>query len=1156
MLAYILAVVVLLVAALLAFGLAALLHLQGAAYLVFVILVLLIGIAAAITIVVMHLRAKKEKGQQGEEAGTAATAELDLMLNDANRKLRSSQQGAKAIDALPLLYILGDSGSAKTTTVLKSGLDPELLAGTATLDGDQVPTNVINLWFTKAAALLEIGASVRPNNTLLGRLVHRTRARAYRSAFGSGAAPRAVIVCVSADQLLVGDAGQSLMASARATGAQLREVSRILGMPLPVYVIVTKLDRVPHFAEYVRNLSDAEVRQVLGVPLPRSDASAGVYAEQASRLLAGIIDGLVYQLGEFRVEMLDRENDPRNVSGVYEFPRELGKVRKNLNQYLVELCKPSQLSANPYLRGFYFTGIRARIVERAVSAPAAAEPRHTPQDAGATQYINLSMGRAAAPAAAPAPVMTQARVPQWTFLPRLLPEVILGDRSALTATRQSAPARLFRRILYGTLAFLFALYTIFLIVSYINNAAIEHRIQDDARALPVTDATGTSMAGPKELSALDDLRLTILQLDDWRQNGPHLSYRFGLYQGDKLEDEARKVYFDRFRPMLLNPAQNGFLASMRGLPDAPANASDFSLYNAAYNPLKAYLVTTSNPDKCDPKFLTPAFFQYWIGSRTDLNPEQQDLAKKQIDFYGNELLHHPPYSITVDSVARDHTRSYLHNFLGVTRVYQAMLADGDKAGQTIDFNKQYPGSASYVVDPKIVRGAFSKDGFAFMQNAVQHPDKYAAGETWVLGDAGGQALSSAVSGSALWSQYSADFLKEWRAYLSSARVVNCTSLKDASMRLGKLTEPASPLLELFYLVSHNTAVNDPQIKKVFQPAQAFVDANSTDRLIGDGNKTYITALSNLGGAIDLATATKPVITDPVDFAPISVQVTAANGAVQQVQQGFNVDPDGHVEKLVINLLKQPIDCVDGRKPQKGGAANGAGKNICNNINPLLSKFPFVSNVNAPQAALSDVDRVFAPGTGVIWTALAGDLKDTLALSGTQYVAAPAAPGPVNQKFLSYFNRAAHLSTSLYQGGAKSASFSFNLRFISGNGVNNATVVMDGLKMPSGSTPQTLTWNGANAQSASLLVDGQGFQPWQGTWSIFQLVRSAQITHTGGGYRLDYILNNALTLQGRAATGTGSSSRMATFELSGPGADLLVGDGFTGLTCAQPVILGQ
>ena len=1151
MLAYILAVVVLLVAALLAFGLAALLHLQGAAYLVFVILVLLVGIAAAITIIVMHLRAKKEKKQQGEEPGAAATAELDLMLNDANRKLKTAQQGAKALDSLPLLYILGDTGSAKTTTMLKSGLDPELLAGTATLDGEQVPTNVINLWFTKAAALLEAGATVRQNNALLGRLVHRTRAKAYRSAFGRGAAPRAVVVCVSADQLLVADAGQSLMASARATGAQLREISRILGMPLPVYVIVTKLDRVPHFAEYVRNLSDAEVRQVLGVALPRSEASAGVYAEQASRLLAGVIDGLVYQLGEFRVEMLDRENDPSNVSGVYEFPRELGKLRKNLNQYLVELCKPSQLSANPYLRGFYFTGIRARIVERAVSAPAAVEQRPTPQDAGATQYINLSMGRPAARAAAPAPVMTQARVPQWTFLPRLLPEVILGDRSALTATKQSAPARLFRRILYGMVAFLFALYTIFLVVSYINNAAIERRIQNDASALPHADATAVSMPGLGELRALEDLRQTIAQLDEYRQNGAPLSYRWGLYAGEKLNAEARRVYFDRFRPMLLNPAQAGFLATMRGLPDAPANPNDFTLYNAAYNPLKAYLITTSNPEKSDPKFLTPVFLQYWIGSRANLDSEQQDLAKKQIDFYGSELLRQPPYSITTDLVTRDHTRAYLHNFLGVTRVYQAMLVDADKAGTTIDFNKQYPGSALYVQDPKVVRGAFSKEGFAFMQNAVQHPDKYAAGETWVLGDAGGQALSTAVSSSALWAQYSADFLKEWRTFIGSARVVNCTGLKDAATRLNALAAPASPILELFYVISHNTAVSDSQIKAVFQPAQVLVDPNATDKLIGPGSQPYMTALSNLAGAADLASQNPQALQDAGAFAPVQQQVVMANGAVQQASQAFNVDSQGHTETVVMNLMKAPIDCVGKLQPSPNAAVNGGAASLCSVMNPLLAKYPFAAG-SSTMATVPEVDAAFAPDTGLLWSTYNTKLKTILTQQGAQFVPAPTAPGPVNPRFLNFYNRAAHLSSVLYANGAKSASFTFNLRFIPGNGVSSATFVMDGQRMAAGSNSQTFTWTGATAQNASLLVDNLTALPSQGTWSVFQLVRAAQKTPTAGGYRLDYAINNAITVQGRAASGTGGGQRMATFELSGPGAAFLVGEGFGGAACVQPL----
>jgi type VI protein secretion system component VasK len=113
LLAYILAFVVLVVAALLAFGLAALLHLQGAYYLVFVILALVLGIAAAVVILVLHYRAKKEKEQQGELPGTAATAELDLLLNDANRKLRSSQQGAKTLESLPLVYILGDQERAR-----------------------------------------------------------------------------------------------------------------------------------------------------------------------------------------------------------------------------------------------------------------------------------------------------------------------------------------------------------------------------------------------------------------------------------------------------------------------------------------------------------------------------------------------------------------------------------------------------------------------------------------------------------------------------------------------------------------------------------------------------------------------------------------------------------------------------------------------------------------------------------------------------------------------------------------------------------------------------------------------------------------------------------------------------------------------------------
>lgn len=1150
----------LLVAALLAFGLAALFQLQGVPYIVFVVVLLLIGIAAAILIVVLHQRARKRRAAEGQEASPEAVAELDLLLNDANRKLRASQQGTKTLDALPLLYILGEAGSAKTTTVLRSGLDPELLAGNASQGNEQVSTAVLNLWYTRLAALLELGASVRGSGGLLARLVHRTRARAYQSAFGKGAAPRAVLVCLSTDQLLVQDGGESLLTAARAANAQLREISRLLGMPIPVYVIVTRTDRVPHFEQYVRNLTDAEVRQILGSALPRSETTPGTYTEKTAREIAARLDALAYKLGEFRVEMLDRENDPRNIPGVYEFPREFGKLRKSLNQYLVELCKPSQLSANPYLRGVYFTGIRARLIEKVATAPAAAETQ-APADAGATQFINLSAMRTQAAGRGAAPVMTSARVPQWTFLPRLLPEVILGDKSALTATKQSAPARLFRRILYGALACLFAIYLVCLVVSYLNNAAIEERIVNDAHALPVANPTAVSYAGLNDLRTLDDLRQLIVQLDGYNEHGAPWRYRWGLYRGKDLDARARKIWFSRFRPLLLNPAQANFVAAMRGL-DAPLDSADTNSYLAAYNPLKAYLITTSHanagqiaghPDAGDVRFLTPVFLQAWLDKRP-VDPQQQQLAQAQIEFYGQDLLHEQPYAdIPPDASLVEHTRLYLSKFLAETRIYQTMLSDADKASAPVDFNRQYPTAVRFVSDAHVVRGAFTKAGFDFMQNALKNPGHYAQGERWVLGDRANQLPDLVTLGNSLSGKYEADYLNEWHLFLLNARVANCGGLTEAPKLLDALTDPSSPILELLFTVSHNTAVSDSKISDVFQPAQSLVDPNADkqNKYTGPGNAPYLGALTSLKSAIAQVSSNPAARTDMAVFQPVAQAADQASTAVKQASLNFKIDPDKdanrHAERLVTNLLLAPIDCVARLAPSPGAAANGGGAKMCSLISPLLAKYPFANNSTAV-ATLPEVDGVFAPETGALWTNYNTALKSYLVQAGNAWVPAPNAPQPLNPKFVQYFNRAAHVSSALYAPGQKSASLSFTLRFLQGNGVGAATFVVDGQRIPNGVTTQQFTWNGTSAQSAYLEWDGNQALQHQGTWALFQLVRQAStVTRINGGYRLDYRIGVTVANQFQ------ETGKTASFELTGPGADFLVGDGFNGLTCVGPVV---
>jgi type VI secretion system protein ImpL len=474
-----------------------------------------------------------------------------------------------------------------------------------------------------------------------------------------------------------------------------------------------------------------------------------------------------------------------------------------------------------------------------------------------------------------------------------------------------------------------------------------------------------------------------------------------------------------------------------------------------------------------------------------------------------------------------------------------MLSDAEKTNPAVDFNRQYPDAVRFVSDGHVVRGAFTAGGFKSMQDALQHPDRYAQGETWVLGSQAGSSLNTAAIAQNLAAQYSADFIKEWHTFLTTAHVAPCGGPKEAANELNALAGPASPILELFFVISHNTAVADPKIKSVFQPAQALVDPNATDRLIGPGNAPYITALGQLGGALDLATQNPA---GPPDLAALAPQVGMAKAAVQQSSQAFNVDPQMHTEKTIIDLMQAPIDCI--KPPPPGAAANGGGKKMCDLIiGPLLGKFPFNGNPNSTvQANLAEVDTVFVPGTGTLWTNYAATLDKSLVLQGTQYGPAPAAPGRVNPAFVNYFNRAAHISSTLYPAGQKAASFTFGLRFIQGNGVSSATFVVDGQRIAPGATSQQFTWTGATAQKTTLVYDTTEAFSDTGTWSVFQMVRSAtKITHTLGGYRLDYLISTVV------AGHVVSTGKTVTFELSGPGADLLAGEGFSGLTCVKPAV---
>src|SRR5262249_7380672 len=150
--------------------------------------------------------------------------------------------------------------------------------------------------------------------------------------------------------------------------------------------------------------------------------------------------------------LLSQEFDAGKLPTTYEFPREFRKLRTLLVQMLVDVCRPSQLRTTPFLRGFYFTGVRPVTITTTGPAllrdGAGAQPFDAPLESGATGIFDLHRAKAAgAQRAQVAEASESRRVPQWVFLPPFFTEVLLKDRAALTASAASTKTSFWRRFL-------------------------------------------------------------------------------------------------------------------------------------------------------------------------------------------------------------------------------------------------------------------------------------------------------------------------------------------------------------------------------------------------------------------------------------------------------------------------------------------------------------------------------------------------------------------------------------------------------------------------------------------------------------------------------------------------------------------------------------
>lgn len=290
---------------------------------------------------------------------------------------------------LPFYLVVGERDSGKSEAIRRSGIG--FPAGLTDTDQGIGGTQILDWWITNKAVLLDL-----PGTHFFGRGGH-SEAQAWKlllkhiADFRPASPLNGIILTISAEQLLA-DTDDDINSKSARLVEHFENIHRALGAQVPVFVMVTKADRLCGFLEYFSDMKEGGNRDQIfgwanGAPLEEPFSLDRFLSE---------IDGIYERLRQRRDSMLQYSIESRSlgykrrvqVNHLYEFPRSFRYTAERLGMYLERIFEPDSWYCDPFfLRGaFYTSAIQrdaeldpslARALEKPLEELPAADARHT-----------------------------------------------------------------------------------------------------------------------------------------------------------------------------------------------------------------------------------------------------------------------------------------------------------------------------------------------------------------------------------------------------------------------------------------------------------------------------------------------------------------------------------------------------------------------------------------------------------------------------------------------------------------------------------------------------------------------------------------------------------------------------------------------------------
>jgi len=775
------------------------------------------------------LRKQNRELQAKEDLAIALTKDEGLRyveaqerwLNQSLSVLRANLSGRRGLYKLPWYLVLGTEDAGKTSFINRSNQNFHLTGTTKatserTADPDLAYT--IDWWIGDQAVLIDMPGELISQSDILAApdAEHAGLSHTITDAMESGptignALPlglharlwnhlidwlgrnrsrrplNGIVLAVDLIALL-NQKPSDRKVQAILLRSRLTELGRHLGTRPPVYVVLTKCDKLDGFAPFFVRLPRAVREDILGFTFTLDSVKHfDAWLEELSKRYGA----MVARLNE---QVLDALSEPASLEqreGLFSLTRELDGLLPILLRYLSDALGSDRYGTPALPRGVYFSSVYQQgLLNNAFV------------DAAATTFELDTMVPRAQPAG-----RGSVYFAQQLFQRVIYPEAgLAGDNVKVLADKKRALLIHTGVAILGGLLVVAGWYRYYTLNRDLAlNVLAKSRDFSGKHVDTASDPTGRNLLGP-----LDQIRDAVTVYGDYRDAWPVVS-DMGLYQGRKIGPKVDDAYLQLLSKRFLPELAGGVMEAMN---NAPADSGE------KLAALRVYRMIEDRPNRRAP-IVEDWMAKYWQKAFAGDGTMQNDLMR--------HLDYAMKYADTDLPQNRDRVtdvQQALRQIPMPQRVYMTLQQQADdtlhapldlrhEIGPAFDIVYQTPATDDPSAPGTRIDALLTARGFHdYFQTHSQDVTDLAMIDEWTLGqrnridysDADRQALAGRVR-----TIYAADYIANWRQGINQIDIVNLNDIGQAVAVLESLTSPAAPMRRLVEAVRDNTQLTPPAL---------------------------------------------------------------------------------------------------------------------------------------------------------------------------------------------------------------------------------------------------------------------------------------------------------------------------------------------------------